>query len=106
MKILSSLFSAVVVSVVVAFALSNQNAATLALWPFEAMVTLPLYAVGLTALAAGLLIGSVVAGMGSLRLRAELRKVRQECAALQKAAQQDLIAPPTPRWKKWLGIKS
>jgi lipopolysaccharide assembly protein A len=71
----------------VAFAVSNRGPVAVGLWPFDELVEMPVYLLGLGALALGFLAGVAVAGFGALsaRLRAR-REARRADAAERKLA--------------------
>ena len=97
MRTLRLILVALIAAPVVAFAVGNRQTVTFELWPFQ--VDLPIFAVVLGALVAGLAIGALVAWMASLgprrKVRAEAKKLRAELAAL-KAGTQGASAPATP----------
>ncbi len=79
------------------FAVSNREAASLALWPLPFVVGLPLYLMVFAAVLAGFLVGVLTAWMGGARRRRELRRCRRRNEALARelaATQAKLNAVP------------
>jgi|SRR5487761_1841560 uncharacterized integral membrane protein len=66
------------------FAVSNREAASLALWPLPFVVGLPLYLMVFAAVLAGFLVGVVTAWMAGAQRRRELRRCRRRNEALAR----------------------
>lgn len=95
---------------IVAFALSNREAVTVAFWPLSEGVAMPAYAAMLVPLALGVVLGLLVGGLGSLRhrwrargharradaLEREIRAVRAQQTAASAAPPAN-TPPPAPR---------
>src|SRR5487761_1430329 len=74
------------------FAVSNREAASLALWPLPFVVELPLYLMVFAAVLAGFLVGLLTAWVGGARPRGELRRCRRRNEAFAR----ELAAPQSP----------
>jgi len=92
MKILSWLITLPIIAVIASFAFSNGEEVTLGFWPFDYHFVLPLYAVALLALFVGLIMGAIIAWVGTLRYRFEARRLRKELAA-RESVRQDVLPP-------------
>lgn len=73
MKFVSWIIMLPVALVAVAFAVSNRDAVTVALWPLPGSLALPLYAIVLTAIVIGFLAGGAVAWLSAGRARRQAR---------------------------------
>jgi uncharacterized integral membrane protein len=72
-KLVSWIIMLPVALVVIAFAVSNRDAVTVALWPFPGSVAAPLYAFVLAAVAVGFIGGGAVAWLSGGRARRQTR---------------------------------
>jgi lipopolysaccharide assembly protein A len=89
------------------FAVSNREAASLALWPLPFVVGLPLYLMVFAAVLAGFLIGVLTAWVGGARRRGELRRCRRRNEALTRelaATQAKLNLSPADAADRGAGI--
>jgi lipopolysaccharide assembly protein A len=77
------------------FAVSNREAASLALWPLPFVVGLPLYLMVFAAVLAGFVVGVLTAWMAGAQRRRELRRCRRRNDALARelAATQAQLNP-------------
>jgi len=89
---LAIVFAAVVL---VLFAVSNRETASVGLWPLPVLVELPLYLVLLGTLLIGFVVGEFVAWVAGRRWRREARRLEHRVAALERelAATQARLAP-------------
>lgn len=85
------------------FALSNREMATLSFWPFEVAVSLPLSFMLVACLVLGLLLGGFTVWLGDLkykmeahRLRHEVTNLNRQIMSLQQATTPKPATPPTP----------
>ena len=114
MKIISSLFAALLILISLAFAVSNRQNATISLWPFDMQVEAPLYLLTLGTLLLGLLFGAMFAWFGMLPHRFEARRLRKDISNLHDKLEelQRIVTPapvysdgllPLPKrsWKFW-----
>lgn len=95
---------------VVLFALSNRQTTTVALWPFEDGLAMPVYLVVLLPLLAGFLVGFLIAATRGFKHRRAARAETRRAAALEReldaarAASQTTplasSAPPPPGGEK------
>lgn len=99
MKRLSWIVSLPLLFLAVLFALSNRQAVTLDLWPFEVGLTLPLYLLFLATLFIGFLFGGLAAWLSAGRQRRRARELRNRLAALERevAIGARDISPPANR---------
>ena len=84
MRIFSGVLGLIVLVLVLAFALSNKQDVTVALWPFKDSLQAPLYAIGLVPLALGFIVGSLQGWIGSLPHRLRLRRVSKELDSIKR----------------------
>ena len=68
---------------VASFAISNKSVASLALWPFETSLLLPIWAAVLGALGSGLLAGAILVWLAGLAQRARLSRQARQIAKLE-----------------------
>lgn len=68
----------------VSFSISNDAPVKLALWPFEAKVTLPLWLVCIISLGVGLLLGSTFIWLQMIAIRARKWHLQQNFNKLEK----------------------
>ncbi len=117
MRFISWLISLPILLVLLNFALANRHDVMLSFWPFDAEMTLPLSALTLGMLFAGLLMGAFITWIGTLHYRFEARRLRRELAAAKKVIEgvtpttvtinpnQELIMPPVVSPKsRWFEI--
>lgn len=83
MKFLSWLITLPIILVCAAFAVSNRQDVTVDLWPFDYVVTSPLYIMTLGAFFAGLLVGSLLFWLSSLKHRWDKRVLKKQVNKLQ-----------------------
>jgi putative membrane protein len=83
MKFLFWLLIAFVAIVLALFAASNREAVTLALWPLDLALQLPLYVAILGAFLIGFLFGGLVAWNAGRHRRREARRRRRRITALE-----------------------
>jgi uncharacterized integral membrane protein len=100
MKFLFWLLVALVAIVLALFAASNRETATLALWPLDLALQLPLYVAILGAFLIGFLCGGIAAWNSGRHSRREARRRRRRITALERelAATQAQLpgAAPSP----------
>ncbi len=82
MRYLSWLITLPILLALINFALANRNDVTVSFWPFDAEVTLPLSVLLVGMLFLGLLLGSFVAWLASLKHRFHARRLSRELARL------------------------
>jgi uncharacterized integral membrane protein len=75
---------AVVAVLLILFAVSNREVASVGLWPLPVTLELPLYIVVLGSLVIGFLAGQVVTWIGGWRWRREARRSRERIATLER----------------------
>ena len=85
MRILSLLVTVPVGLFVLSFALTNREAVTLGLWPLPFTLDPPVWALGLGALALGVLLGGFVGWVAGHRGRARRRRAERRTAELGEA---------------------
>jgi len=85
MKLFRWLVLLLVVILLVDFAVSNRVSVDLELWPLPFDLPAPLYAVALLLLAAGYLLGELLAWLRSLRRRRDFGRQKKQIAALEAA---------------------
>ncbi len=101
MRFLSWLVGLPLAAVIVVFAISNRQAATVGLWPLDRALTAPLYLVVLAPLVVGLILGTLLGGAGTIRARWEARSQARRAAELERAVANlrtpalPAIAPPS-----------
>ena len=83
---------------VIVFALSNRGPVAIGLWPFDDLIEMPIYLLGLGALAVGFLAGAALASLGTLaaRYRARREAKRAEAAERKLAEAARSPAPSLP----------
>jgi uncharacterized integral membrane protein len=116
MKLFSGLFGLVLILLALAFAISNRQAATISLWPFDAQVEAPLYLLTLGILLLGLLLGAGFAWLSMLPHQLAARRLRNDIGHLHdklEELQQTISAaprmrddgtalpPPKSKWRFW-----
>lgn len=84
MRHLSWLITLPLAAVILSFAVSNRETATLTLFPLPFEMAVPLYILGLGALVLGFLLGGLVAWLAGGRRRRELRLARRRIAGLER----------------------
>jgi len=91
-KLVSALMGAIILVLVLCFALSNVQPVDIAFWPLDTIVHVPIYIVGLVPLAVGLIAGSgfgwaatVPHRMKVRRLTKELHVMSEKISAMQKS---------------------
>ena len=84
MRIFSWLIGLPLAVLVVIFALSNRQSATLAMWPFDDGIILPAYLTVLGPLLIGLVVGMLLSGVGTVRARAAARSHRRRADGLER----------------------
>jgi uncharacterized integral membrane protein len=82
--LLSWLIGLPLATVVVLFALSNRQGVLVALWPFEEVLSLPLFAVALVPLIVGFAAGALFGGVRVLRHRRAARSLAKRAAQLER----------------------
>jgi len=83
MQLLFWFFVALVAVLLALFAASNRDAVTLALWPMDLALQLPLYLAILGAFLIGVVFGGVAAWNAGRHWRREARRRRRRIAALE-----------------------
>lgn len=112
MKIISWLFGLLFSLLALAFALKNQQAVTVSLWPFGLEVPAPVYLLTLGTLFLGILIGGAVGWLGHLPHRLEARRLRKDIGQLrEKIEEMQFTTTPQrrredqirtrPKWRFW-----
>jgi uncharacterized integral membrane protein len=106
MRFLSWFVTIALLLIALGFALANNEAVTLSLWPFDAALTMPLSVLALGLLFIGFLLGSLIMWIALLPTRFQACRLRRELAALEEK-QQAMPAPPSPPQKKrcWFGAR-
>lgn len=84
MKVLSWLFGVPLAVIALAFALSNRQDVTLALWPFDEGVGLPVYLVVLLPLLIGFFAGMLLAGVKAFKHRRFARQQARRAADFER----------------------
>lgn len=84
MRILFSIVGLVLLTLILAFALSNEQQVTVNLWPSENVVDMPLYAVGILPLLFGMAFGSVCTWIGHLPHRLHSHRLSKELNELNE----------------------
>ncbi|HIJ39358.1 MAG TPA: DUF1049 domain-containing protein [Rhodospirillaceae bacterium] len=84
MKLLFWLVGLPLAAVTVLFALSNRQAVTLALWPLDEALVIPVYLAALLPALAGFLLGLLMAGGRKLGEQAETRRQAQSIRELRR----------------------
>jgi uncharacterized integral membrane protein len=82
MRILSTLFTLIVLIAVLSFALSNKQDVMVAVWPLPTPFHAPLYGVGLVPLTFGFLFGGLLGWASGLRHKIHAKKLTKELGAL------------------------
>ena len=88
-----------VLIVIVAFAVANRTPVAFDLWPLEMSAELPLFAVVLGSLFAGLVIGGVTAWLSGAESRRRARRARNRATELEREigrlrSERETVAPP------------
>ncbi len=100
MRIITYPLFIILLVVLVAFALTNQQAITVGIWPFEYAFTLPAFVWFLGFLAIGLVGGAVFSSLGRQKEKAKLRILKKQTeqqsdeAKAIKAEVQTLMVQP------------
>jgi uncharacterized integral membrane protein len=111
MKIFSGVFAFIILVPVLCFALSNRTDVAIGLWPFDGVLQMPLYLIGLAPLMFGLLVGGLWGWIGGVPHRLKARRLNKELGALnskidelKKTAivQHAHAAPKRPFWERKL----
>lgn len=84
MKLLFWLVGLPLAAVTVLFALSNRQAVTLALWPLDEALVIPVYLAALLPALTGFLLGLLMAGGRKLGEQAETRRQAQSIRELRR----------------------
>ena len=109
MKIITGICGLITLILVLCFALSNPQAASIGLWPLSGELQIPLYVVGLMPLLFGLLVGGLLGWLAGVPHRLRARRLHKELGALnekidqlQKSAiiQADHILPKKAFWRR------
>lgn len=95
MKILSWLFTLPFVLFCVFFAVNNRQIVTVDLWPFDALISTPLYLISLGGLFIGFLLGATFFWFASLRHSWDKRKLTKEVDKLKTKLNEEKAKPPT-----------
>jgi uncharacterized integral membrane protein len=82
MRLLSALVSLVVFVVLLVFALSNRQDVTVSLWPFDVLITAPLYIFTLGSLGMGLVFGAGFIWFRTIPHRLKTRRLGRDVVAL------------------------
>jgi lipopolysaccharide assembly protein A len=85
LRLLSLLITVPVALFVLSFALTNRAAVTLGLWPLPFTLDLPVWAIGLGAMALGIVVGGLVGWFAGHRGRARRRRAERRTAELGEA---------------------
>ncbi len=83
MRLLTWLVGLIVAFVAVSFAVSNRETVTISLWPFPFAVDLGLYAIVLSSVLAGFVVGCLVTWVAAGKHRRRVRKQRSEIRVLE-----------------------
>ena len=80
------------------FAISNNSPVNVALWPFSGSLQLPLYALSLGTLIAGLVLGLSIGALRHVPVRLDRRRLTQRLAAAEAEVKRlkSQIAASTP----------
>jgi len=81
---LQGLVTAIIIAVLVVFAVSNRATVELEFWPLPVLVQAPLFLVVLAALIVGLIGGAVAVWIGGLKRRQETRELRRRLARVER----------------------
>lgn len=84
MRVLFWLVIAVLAAVLCSFAASNREPVSLALWPLDSVLQVPLYLAELGGLILGLVLGALLVWAAGHRRRREARQGRRRIAALER----------------------
>lgn len=84
MRILSWVIGVPLAVIVVLFALSNRADVTVAFWPFEEGLALPIYLTVLVPLLVGFLLGALFASLRSVKYRRAARLHAKRAATLEQ----------------------
>src|ERR1700733_4241560 len=102
MKLFSGLFGFILLLLALAFAISNRQAATISLWPFDAQVEAPLYLLTLGLLFIGLLLGAGFAWLSMMphwlaarRLRGDITHLHDKLEELQQTITSQPVSTST-----------
>lgn len=116
MKLFTGIIGFLLAALALCFALSNRQATTISLWPFDVAVEAPLYLLSLGTLFMGLVLGAIVAWLSMIPHRLRMRGLHKDITALNQKIidlQQTVLAPrfsnenetprleARPRWKLW-----
>jgi uncharacterized integral membrane protein len=93
MKFLWWIVLAVVVLVLILFAVSNRESVSVGLWPLPDFVEMPLYLLVLGTLIIGFFFGQLVAWVGGWRWRREARRSRERIALLERELDAERARP-------------
>ena len=109
MRIFSGVSGIIILVLVLSFVLSNQQEATVVLWPLKGSWQAPLYMVGLAPLVFGLVFGSFLSWISGVKHRLRARQLNKELVSLndkigdlQKKAvvQNAKVKPYLPFWRR------
>lgn len=93
MKIISWLIGLPLAAIIVLFALSNRQAVSIGLWPFEEGVMLPVYLAVLLSLLAGFFVGALSFGARGLKHRRDARRSAKRVSLLEGELQTRAAVP-------------
>ena len=115
MTVLSSLMGLIFLAFGLVFAVANRAAVTLSLWPFDAVMDVPLYLLVLGALLAGILLGGLATWAAMVpdqfiarRLRKDVSLLHAKLDQMQAQLRPDPVDPSlsllphlSSRWRFW-----
>lgn len=110
MRFFSSILSAVIALLALAFALSNRQSVEVSLWPFGVTVQAPLYLFSLGTLLFGMMLGALVTWFSMLPHRFAARRLQKDILKLNEKIEnlQQTVLPPergltlaAPKWQFW-----
>ena len=84
MRPLKWLLTLPLILMLLVFALSNRDTATLSFWPFDLAVSLPLSFMLVACLLLGLLLGGFTVWLGDLKYKMEAHRLRHEVTNLNR----------------------
>ena len=88
MKFITTLFAIVIFTAALVFAVSNRQDVSVSLWPFDLMVTMPIFIMSLGCLALGMLFGGIFVWIGTLSHRLAARRLGKDIALLSDKLQE------------------
>ena len=86
LKVLALIITLPILMVAASFAVSNTGPVTLALWPFQTEIALPIVLLLFAVLLAGFLLGAFISYLGSAGVRRRMRRAEFQVRQLEIAA--------------------